>query len=321
MDEPVRDDAAHLKSLRTAAGLDIAELAAKANLSAGQVRQLEEGGESLFYSAQIKNQSLRRVIRLLEQAPETATDTLNPAERPVRTGESVIDDIIRLSEKNLKSHVVTSQVRRPGSSQAKFLLLMTFGAALVALIAWQFNRHQSQALYTEWVEPMTANVLQEPVVKDDVQTQQMQVEIVPVVQTLQAPAPIPTPAPIVPSSSPLAAPAPAPSPVASHATATDDCSQLGGEPMPIATAVHNKAGTYVHLFSNKAIKVCVDDGKKTHTLVSLAPGVGKSVYGVSPWTVSSSEMKSLQIYFQGGKVLLPPDAGSRIYLKEQAVSP
>jgi hypothetical protein len=65
----------------------------------------------------------------------------------------------------------------------------------------------------------------------------------------------------------------------------------------------------------------VDDGKNTRTLVNLAPGVGRTVQGVAPWTLSSTELKSLQIYFQGGKVLLPPDAGPRIYLKEHTVSP
>lgn len=317
MNEPVRDDAAHLKSLRTAAGLDIAELAAKANLSSGQVRQLEDGGESLFYSAQIKNQSMRRVIRMLEQAPEATSGLASLADKPVRSSGSVIDDIIRLSEKNLKSHVVTSQVRRPGGSQAKSFFYMVLGAALVVLIAWQFNRHQSQALYTEWVEPVTAKVLKEPSAKQDTQMQLVQVEVVPVATTA-------TPAPAV--IAPVSAAVPAPTavsapPVASNSAATDDCSKLDGEPTPIATSVHNKAGTYVHLFSNKAVKVCVDDGKKTHTVVTLSPGVGKSVYGAAPWTVSSAELKSLQIYFQGGKVLLPPDAGSRIYLKEQPVSP
>ena len=313
MDELVRDDAAHLKSLREAAGLDIAELAAKANLSAGQVRQLEDGGESLFYSAQIKNQSLRRVIRLLENPIESSVDVSNPAERSVRSAESVIDDIIRLSEKSLTSHVVTSAVRRPGYSPSKLLLLGTVALGLMALIAWQFNRHQSQALYTEWVEPVTAKVLPEPELKQEPPVQspaqpqvQVQVEVTPVVQPTPAPPP---------------APAPAPMPATVVAEPADDCNQLNGEPTAIATSVHNKAGTYVHLFSNKALKVCVDDGKKSHTVVTLTPGVGRSVYGSSPWTIASTEMKSLQIYFQGGKVLMPPDTGSRVYLKEQAVSP
>ena len=48
MEAKERDDAEHLRDLRQAAGLNIAQLAALANLSAGQMRQLEEGGDSLF---------------------------------------------------------------------------------------------------------------------------------------------------------------------------------------------------------------------------------------------------------------------------------
>ena len=301
MEESVRDDAAHLKSLRMAAGLDIAELAAKANLSAGQVRQLEEGGESLFYSPQIKNQSLRRVIRMLETPAESPAEDRHASDREARKSQNVIDDIIRLSEQNLKSHVVTSAVKRPGRTQAKLLYV---GAALIllALLAWQFNRQPSQELYTEWVEPMTAKVLPEPAVVEDTKA--------PTVPEVSAPveaAPVATlPVEAVPV---VEAPTP------------NDCSKINTEPKTVSTAIHNKAGTYVHLYSNKAIQVCVDDGQKKHTLVTLVPGVGKSVHGTAPWTVASNDMKSLQIYFQGGKVLLPPDAGARIYLKEQAVSP
>ena len=66
MDQPSENDAEILKSLREAAGLDVAQLAAMANLSPGQVRQLEGGGDSNFYSPQIKAQSMRRVLRLLQ---------------------------------------------------------------------------------------------------------------------------------------------------------------------------------------------------------------------------------------------------------------
>ncbi|NBY07961.1 MAG: hypothetical protein EBQ84_08615 [Betaproteobacteria bacterium] len=48
MEDQSRDDAAYLKSLRQTAGLDLAELAALANLSAGQIRQLEDGGNPCF---------------------------------------------------------------------------------------------------------------------------------------------------------------------------------------------------------------------------------------------------------------------------------
>lgn len=299
MDEPVRDDAAHLKSLREAAGLEVSDLAAMSNLSAAQIRQLEDGGESLFYSPQIKNQSLRRVIRLLETPAGPDIDLQDKPQQGLQTGQNVIDNIIRLSEKNLKSNLVTSAVRRPGASKIKLLAYVGIASTLAALFAWQFNRHESQALYSEWVEPVTATVL--------TTTEQVSEPVAQVVEPVAA-------APVV--AAPTVAVANPTEPVTE-----EDCRKLASVPTPIATSIHNKPGNYVHLFSNKAIEVCVDDGKNTRTMVNLTPGVGRSVVGVSPWTLSSNELKSVQIYFQGGKVLLPPDAGARIYLKELPVSP
>jgi hypothetical protein len=91
MEEPVRDDAAHLKSLRLAADLDHAQLALMVNLSAAQVRQLEEDGDSLFYSPQIKAQSLRRVIRTLprkNRRPWLPSSRLRRAVLPVSSTTS-----------------------------------------------------------------------------------------------------------------------------------------------------------------------------------------------------------------------------------------
>ena len=48
------ENAALLKRLRLNAGLDISTLALKTIVSTAQVRQLEEGGDSAFYSSEIK---------------------------------------------------------------------------------------------------------------------------------------------------------------------------------------------------------------------------------------------------------------------------
>ena len=98
MDIPVVTDAQTLKNLRTEAGLDIAQLAAMTNLSPGQVRQLEDGGDSNFYSPQIKAQSMRRVLRMLQNQP-SAEDSQALSESTPKS-VNVIDDIIRLSEKH-----------------------------------------------------------------------------------------------------------------------------------------------------------------------------------------------------------------------------
>ncbi|MCX7270585.1 MAG: helix-turn-helix domain-containing protein, partial [Burkholderiales bacterium] len=156
MEDQSRDDAAYLKSLRQTAGLDLAELAALANLSAGQIRQLEDGGESLFYSPQIKTQSLRRVIHLLESPqPSGKPIKVQPVDLPPRTSSNVIEDIIRLSEKNFKGNVVSTPVRRPVNTAWMISLLVLVFVGGGSYLSWMSNRDIPQSVYNEWVEPLT----------------------------------------------------------------------------------------------------------------------------------------------------------------------
>ena len=327
MDEPVRDDAAHLKSLRLAADLDHAQLALMVNLSAAQVRQLEEDGDSLFYSPQIKAQSLRRVIRTLENASQEPQSVASIEPPAPRSSASVIDDIIRLSEKNLKSQVVHSDVRRPGGSWPKLLGTWGLAALLLGLGLWQYNRHNSQALYEEWVEPITGKVLPAP------QTNQTE-EVPAVVPEVIAAAPAPTQAVVV---APPAKETTAKETAAKETTSTEtaatknpaaastasaaDCANITTAPVTVTSVSPNKPGSYVYLVANKTTTVCVDDGKNKRNLVTLTPGAGRSIHGSPPWTIAAADLKSVQVYFQGAKVWVPPEAGSRIYLKELPISP
>ena len=52
-----------LKQLREAAGLSVAELATQHALSKGHVAQLEDGGNSAFYTAEIKFTVGRKLMR------------------------------------------------------------------------------------------------------------------------------------------------------------------------------------------------------------------------------------------------------------------
>jgi hypothetical protein len=55
-----------LERLRILAGLDIETLARKACLSVVQVKQLESGASSAFYSETIRSQASRRVMSILK---------------------------------------------------------------------------------------------------------------------------------------------------------------------------------------------------------------------------------------------------------------
>ena len=60
-------DAQRLKKLRLEAGMDVPELSKQSAVSAAQISQLEEGGDSLFYSPMIKYSVGKRLTLLLIQ--------------------------------------------------------------------------------------------------------------------------------------------------------------------------------------------------------------------------------------------------------------
>ena len=317
MDPTSENDAEILRTLREAAGLDLAQLAAMANLSPGQVRQLEEGGDSNFYSLQIKAQSMRRVLRLLQNQPSAEDAAAQAALEQAPKSVNVIDDIIRLSETNLKGTIDTSLVRRPSSP---YKALLVVGAALVVvfmLLNWQANQSPTPQIFTEWIEPFTAK----PVVEAEPAKEE---ESAP-----QAPAPtkpVETASTVTENISPVLTPPVAAPAVAAPAVTVPavaevagDCKSLTAEPTPAAPVSINKTGTYVYLLPNKDVQVCVDDGKRVRTVVTLKAGEGKSIHGSSPWVIASTQINALQIYFQGSKVMIPKDAGQRIVLKEQAL--
>ena len=317
MDPTSENDAEILRILREAAGLDLAQLAAMANLSPGQVRQLEEGGDSNFYSLQIKAQSMRRVLRLLQNQPSAEDAAAQAALEQAPKSVNVIDDIIRLSETNLKGTIDTSLVRRPSSP---YKALLVVGAALVVvfmLLNWQANQSPTPQIFTEWIEPFTAKpVVEAEAAKEEEPAPQAPVPTKPVETASTVTeniSPVLTP--------PVAAPAVAAPAVTVPAVAevAGDCKSLTAEPTPAAPVSINKTGTYVYLLPNKDVQVCVDDGKRVRTVVTLKAGEGKSIHGSSPWVIASTQINALQIYFQGSKVMIPKDAGQRIVLKEQAL--
>ena len=314
MDQTSENEAEILKTLREAAGLDVTQLAAMANLSAGQVRQLEEGGDSYFYSPQIKAQSMRRVLRLLQNQPSAEEVAALAALEQVPKSVNVIDDIIRLSETSLKTTIDTSLVRRPASPYKALLLV---GAALVVvfmLLNWQANHTKPQNLFSEWIEPFTAKPVAEAAPAQDEPVAQAPLPVKPIEPETTVTESVP-PGPV----SPAAAPTESAAISNSNSQLEGDCKLLTAEPTLASPVSVNKPGSYVYLLPSKDVQVCVDDGKRVQTVVNLKAGQGRSIHGSSPWVIGSNQISAVQVYFQGAKVIIPKDAGQRIVLKEQAL--
>ena len=140
-------------------------------------------------------------------------------------------------------------------------------------------------------------------------------------------APAPVPATLASASVDTAITAPAaPAPATlSEPTASLAVSKVVGcahvaDALPQLTPfIAQKEGRYVYMVSPSNVEICVVDGNKQATVVQLKAGESRSVYGVSPWQVSSPQLSKLQIYFQGWRVAVP-EAATRVSLVEVPVS-
>ena len=91
----------------------------------------------------------------------------------------------------------------------------------------------------------------------------------------------------------------------------------------------NQSYSVLFLLNTKSIRMAdiqkvwkvEEDAKRNRTVLNLEPGAGRSVHGSAPWTISSNGLSSVTIYYQGSKLMVPENAGQRIYLAEQVVSP
>ncbi len=104
--------------------------------------------------------------------------------------------------------------------------------------------------------------------------------------------------------------------VASKASA---CAYSSDALPQVAPYVAHKEGRYVYVVSTTNAEICVVDGNKQVTVLQMKAGENRSVYGVSPWQISSSGLSKLQVFFQGGRVTVPETA-TRIQLIEVPVS-
>ena len=119
--------AAQLNRLRLAAGFEITTLAKKHSISSAQVRQLEESGDSTFYSPEIKYTVGRKLIRSLGEE-------ITGVDFDGQFGSNALEEAPPLISANVQQtsfHPSSHQIfRRPKRRWVPWLLIpMTIGMA------------------------------------------------------------------------------------------------------------------------------------------------------------------------------------------------
>lgn len=304
-------DPHYLRTLREAAGMDMFVLARTACLSVAQVRQLEsDDSDSLFYSDAIKRQAYKRLLMILGAEPPSVEipEELRYAAKVADAHLTTLDQIVAMSEQPAMNHSAfdaahsgLTKLREHKQAMAALLLLV----AAVTL----FVLHGPQGVVEATSELAAASP-----------TPKVSAVAVSVEPPSVATASVPVAALAAASASVAAASAlVAASPTAPSKT-TGACTH-SNEAMPqLSPFVAQKEGKYVYLVSAANAEVCVVDGNKQATLLQLKAGENRSVYGVSPWQVSSTSLQKVQIFFQGGRVSLPDATVSRVQLVEMTVA-
>jgi hypothetical protein len=305
-----RCDPHYLRELREAAGMDVVVLARTACLSVAQVKALEsELSGEVFYSDTIKRQAYKRLLMILGAEPPTVDVPVafRDAHQVSEAHLNTLDQIVAMSHQPPIYFSLADRVREGVSYlfERKQLMgaMLLMASALVLFVLYGPLQlvQESTPLNLGSLKP-TPVVVPESALSP-VSTSASQISTAPDVEPVAS---IPTAAPLISVAS---------EPAAKSAVA---CAYSADVLPQLAPFVARKEGGYVYVVSSANTEVCVVDGNKQATMLQLKSGEGRTVTGSAPWQVSGSQLKNVQIYFQGGRVTLPDDT-HRLKLVEQPV--
>lgn len=278
-----------LKSLREKAGLDIATLARKNMVSPLQVGQLEDGGESAFYNADIKFAAGKKLLQALgHRLPE---QTQNPSEAPIKAPNEVkpAQGLPR------NSFSITPQ---------KTFWLLLFLLIALGLLGLYVDKSQKKADASPANLP-TLTVTTTAAVSSEKTTEPPEALVTPTTATDPVAAPLP-PTPT----------APATTLPTQKQNSTCNWNVSAVEIQPTSP---RKSAEYVHMQALNNGVICIRDGEQRVATLELQAGDERSIYGTAPFSVYSTNLSQIKLYFQGQLIKLPSEETQ--HLKLTAASP
>lgn len=320
-----------LSEWRTTHQWEISALAIAANLSVAQVRQLESGGSSLFYTPAIKEVAARKVARLLGEDAD-AVIRVNDWAADAH-GPTVVEDLVALS--SAKPHARSSWSMlwlNPLFLLAPVVLLLAVFASGWLQQKWldggeeQFWRKNALAdASTGLLSPLLLDSSSKasdppPVTEPATPLLAAQPDMTNGTQSagLLSVGPSSVQAGVASLPSMPAIP-PTPSLPSLPDTGTADKHKVCKTQAPdtvLTPSSPSKAGDMVYIVAYKAGVVCVEDAAGLRTLLSLKINESRSVYGAPPWRVHFELPQQAQLYFQGVRLHLPHPELMTVALRE-----
>ena len=304
-----------LREWRLAKQLELNIVAREANLSIGQIRQLEEGGDSCFYSPAIKESAARKVAQVLGGDPDQvikipATDLQVNA--PLESPSSLVEDLIDLQKSPVKI-----QMKAPW--RMKRMLLVT---ALLVMAIMALSLAAKQQAYESMFPELhkATRLFGETGHQTPSETESAALVSTNSNSSASASASADANEPTSPSAFSPATVGLSDSPATAEVKVSSALCQKSVDGPIITPKSPSKSGDMVHIVAQKSGSVCVQDGSGKTTLLSLQAQATKSVYGLAPWRLYFEHAAQVELYFQGERLRIPDVNSLTVALHEVTLS-
>jgi transcriptional regulator with XRE-family HTH domain len=262
-----------LKTLRQKAGLDIATLARKHILSTTQIGQLEGGGDSAFYNAEIKFSIGKKLLHALgHDLPEIELPNIAPA-----TTVSPVIPIVQNSQRT--SFSITPQ----NFAWPLLFLLIAFGVLGFYI---ENKDEKNQAIH---VVASTSNLTKPTEIAPEKTSSEN--------TSPSEPAITAAPTVVEPEKVSLQT---------KVAVPPSTCNWRSAE-IEIQPTSPRKSADYVHMIAQQNGLVCIKDAEQRVATLELQAGDERSIYGPAPFNVYSATLSQIKVYFQGQLMKLPTE--------------
>lgn len=293
-----------LKSLRLSAGIDLASLARRNIVSTTQVRQLENGGDSSFYSPEIKLSVGKKLLKYLghdlqlEVTLETPTSTSSDLAQAEASTPRALDSENASNSTTIETLVSKSNenlAALPASQNSSIAVpLFLSGVALFAAMWFWFDNKPTSS--QEEVKKALPELKSET--KVDLSVASLPDKSASLTNSENVPAKLETTS----------------TPKEMAKTDTQSACIWNGVEEEVQPDAPRKAGEYVHVVAQQASTVCIMDAQKRVATLNLQVGEGRSIYGLSPFRVYSADFNFIKVYFQGQLIKLSSQEITQIKL-------
>lgn len=285
--------AEELKTLRLKYSIEQTTLARETAISLKQLIQLEDGGCSAFYSEQIKYQVGKKILALLTGDSTISTNKKDEKNHSFATTSEELKKLEKFHDKQSKTnqYEIQNSVFLDFWNHYKFPSLLFVGLSTFIVVRFVYDNitknNSSTDIYESQVDVTRMPNFSSPVktlsIKDieNLKVEEPKIEKADVNQTNEL----------------------------------KKC-EIKSPELTLRPNTAAKPSNYVYIQATNDASVCIVDGDKKTKTLALVKDTSNSVYGQPPWQISSYQMDSLKIFFQGNRIFVPSQSISHVLIQE-----